>query len=57
MTTPASNPPPVTGSPSEIAAHLGALAAAGATHLQLVLDPISVDSLQAIGAVLAELDG
>jgi hypothetical protein len=29
---------------------------AGAKHLQLVLDPITVESIDTIGAVLADLD-
>jgi hypothetical protein len=33
------------------------LADAGATHLQLVLDPITAESIDVIGAALAALDG
>ena len=47
---------PVTGSVEEISAHLAALAAAGAEHLQLVLDPITESSIEAIGEVLEVLD-
>ena len=47
---------PVTGTPENIAAHLAALAAAGAEHLQLVLDPITEASIDTIGAVLDVLD-
>lgn len=47
---------PVTGTSDDIAAHLAALAAAGAEHLQLVLDPITEASIETIGAVLAVLD-
>ena len=36
--------------------HVRGLAAAGATHLQLVLDPITAESIETIGAVLADLD-
>jgi alkanesulfonate monooxygenase SsuD/methylene tetrahydromethanopterin reductase-like flavin-dependent oxidoreductase (luciferase family) len=47
---------PVSGSASDIAGHLAELAAAGAGHLQLVLDPITRDSIEAVGDVLAVLD-
>jgi alkanesulfonate monooxygenase SsuD/methylene tetrahydromethanopterin reductase-like flavin-dependent oxidoreductase (luciferase family) len=47
---------PVTGSPDDVAEHLAALAAAGATHLQLVVDPITEASLEALGPALAVLD-
>ena len=47
---------PVTGSSDDIAAHLAALAAAGADHLQLVLDPITESSIETIGTVLEILD-
>lgn len=49
-------PEPVAGSPSDIARHLAALAAAGAAHLQLVLDPITQESIEILGDALAELD-
>jgi alkanesulfonate monooxygenase SsuD/methylene tetrahydromethanopterin reductase-like flavin-dependent oxidoreductase (luciferase family) len=48
--------PPVAGSSSEIADHLTAFAAAGAGHLQLVLDPITVESIETMGEVLGLLD-
>jgi alkanesulfonate monooxygenase SsuD/methylene tetrahydromethanopterin reductase-like flavin-dependent oxidoreductase (luciferase family) len=48
--------PPVTGSAADIAAHLSAMAAAGASHLQLVVDPITLDSIEFLGEVLAVLD-
>jgi len=48
--------PPVQGSPARIADHLAAMAAAGAAHLQLVVDPITEGSIELLGAVLAELD-
>jgi alkanesulfonate monooxygenase SsuD/methylene tetrahydromethanopterin reductase-like flavin-dependent oxidoreductase (luciferase family) len=48
--------PPITGSPQEMAAALAAFAGAGASHLQLVLDPITVGSIQALGPVLEILD-
>lgn len=47
---------PVTGSPADIAAHLAALARAGAEHVQLVLDPITEASIETVGAVLDILD-
>jgi hypothetical protein len=46
----------VTGSAEDVAAHLRAMAAAGATHLQLVLDPITEASLEALAPALALLD-
>ena len=48
--------PPVQGSTAEIAAHLTAMAGAGASHLQLVLDPITQDSIERLGDVLTRLD-
>ena len=33
-----------------------AMADAGATHLQLVVDPITVESIEGLGDVLAALD-
>ena len=51
------NPPePLTGSPAVMAEALHAFAGAGIGHVQLVLDPISADSIRSIGAVLTELD-
>jgi alkanesulfonate monooxygenase SsuD/methylene tetrahydromethanopterin reductase-like flavin-dependent oxidoreductase (luciferase family) len=40
---------------SELAEHLRAMAEAGAAHLQLVLDPITVDSIHAVGETVREL--
>lgn len=42
--------------PDDLADHVRGLAAAGATHLQLVLDPITAESVDTLGAVLADLD-
>jgi alkanesulfonate monooxygenase SsuD/methylene tetrahydromethanopterin reductase-like flavin-dependent oxidoreductase (luciferase family) len=42
--------------PDDLGQHIRGLAAAGATHLQLVLDPITAKSIDTIGAVLADLD-
>lgn len=47
---------PVRGSAAEIAGHLDAMARAGATHLQLVVDPITLASIAALAETLAELD-
>ena len=38
---------------SDLAEHLQAMAAAGAAHVQLVLDPITVESIDAVGAALS----
>ena len=47
---------PVRGSAADIAAHLDAMARAGATHLQLVVDPITQSSIEFLGEVLAVLE-
>ena len=47
---------PVTGSPAEIADRLAGFAAAGADHLQLVVDPITLESIEVLGGVLELLD-
>lgn len=47
---------PVTGHPEAIAEHVQAMTEAGAAHLQLVLDPITTDSIELVGAALALLD-
>ena len=36
----------------ELADHLRAMADAGATHVQLVLDPITLESIETVGAAL-----
>jgi hypothetical protein len=38
----------------ELADHLHAMADAGATHVQLVLDPITVESIETVGAAVRE---
>jgi alkanesulfonate monooxygenase SsuD/methylene tetrahydromethanopterin reductase-like flavin-dependent oxidoreductase (luciferase family) len=48
---------PVTGPAAQIADHLARMADAGASHLQLVVDPITVESIEALGGVLGALDG
>lgn len=47
---------PLTGSPEELAAGLRAYADAGITEVQLVLDPITAGSIEALRPVLAALD-
>jgi alkanesulfonate monooxygenase SsuD/methylene tetrahydromethanopterin reductase-like flavin-dependent oxidoreductase (luciferase family) len=47
---------PVQGSTGDIGGHLGAMASAGATHLQLVVDPITQESIETLAEVLAILD-
>ena len=47
---------PVEGRPEAIAAHVQAMSAAGATHLQLVLDPITEASIEVVGKALRLLD-
>jgi probable F420-dependent oxidoreductase len=42
--------------PDDLSRHVRGLADAGATHLQLVLDPITAESIDTIGAALADLD-
>jgi alkanesulfonate monooxygenase SsuD/methylene tetrahydromethanopterin reductase-like flavin-dependent oxidoreductase (luciferase family) len=46
-----------TVTPDNLNDHVRGLAAAGASHLQLVLDPITAESIEIVGQVLAELDG
>ena len=48
--------PPLEGSPAAIAARLREYADLGLAEVQLVLDPITVESIQALAPVLAELD-
>jgi len=51
------NPPqPLEGPPAVMAEALHAFAGEGIGHVQLVLDPITVDSIRAVAAVLPELD-
>jgi len=45
-----------TVTPDDLADHVRGLADAGATHLQLVLDPITAESIDTIGDVLRDLD-
>ncbi len=48
---------PLTGSPEAIAEGLRAYAREGIAHVQLVLDPITIESVRALGPMLAGLDG
>ena len=54
--TPESAIAPVEGTPADIARHISALAHAGAAHVQLVVDPITRESIEWLGEVLAVLD-
>ena len=49
-------PPPLEGPPEVMAEGLRAFAAEGIGHVQLVLDPITIDSIRTVAAVLTELD-
>jgi probable F420-dependent oxidoreductase len=49
-------PAPVEGSPAQIADALRAYAAIGVAEVQLVVDPITRESIEALGPVLADLD-
>ena len=42
--------------PGDVGDHVRGLAKAGATHLQLVLDPITADAIDTIGEALADLE-
>jgi alkanesulfonate monooxygenase SsuD/methylene tetrahydromethanopterin reductase-like flavin-dependent oxidoreductase (luciferase family) len=48
--------PPVNGQPIELAATLRAFAREGIAHVQLVLDPITLESIRALGPVITELE-
>jgi alkanesulfonate monooxygenase SsuD/methylene tetrahydromethanopterin reductase-like flavin-dependent oxidoreductase (luciferase family) len=45
-----------TVTPDDLADHVRGLAEAGATHLQLVLDPITAGAIATVGTVLRDLD-
>jgi alkanesulfonate monooxygenase SsuD/methylene tetrahydromethanopterin reductase-like flavin-dependent oxidoreductase (luciferase family) len=49
-------PPPIEGSAAVIADELRGFADAGIEHVQLVLDPITLDSIQTVAGALTELD-
>ena len=40
---------------ADLAAHLSAMTAAGAAHVQLVLDPITIESIRTVGDVVHQL--
>jgi alkanesulfonate monooxygenase SsuD/methylene tetrahydromethanopterin reductase-like flavin-dependent oxidoreductase (luciferase family) len=48
--------PPLKGSTAELAAAMRQYAAAGISHVQLVLDPITVEAIEEFAPVLEELD-
>jgi hypothetical protein len=48
--------PPLEGSPEEMALALRAFAREGISHVQLVVDPITAESIEALAAVLDLLD-
>jgi alkanesulfonate monooxygenase SsuD/methylene tetrahydromethanopterin reductase-like flavin-dependent oxidoreductase (luciferase family) len=48
--------PPLEGPPEVVAESLRAYARAGISHVQLVLDPITLDGIRAVAPVLRELD-
>lgn len=47
---------PVAGSPLDLAQHVAALAQSGAAQVQLVVDPITVESIEWLGQTLTALD-
>ena len=57
MGDPDKSAPPITGAPGAVAEELAAFAAAGARHLQLVVDPIDQGSIEWLAEVLTRLDG
>ena len=50
------DPDPIDGSPQNLAATLRSFAAEGVGHVQLVLDPITLESIEALQPALALLD-
>ena len=48
---------PISGEPAILAETLRVFAAEGVSHVQLVLDPITLDSIMALAPALALLDG
>ena len=46
-----------TVTPDDLCDHVRGLTDAGATHLQLVLDPITAESIDVVGEALADLEG
>ncbi len=50
-------PPPLEGSPEQMADRMRAYAREGVSHIQLVIDPITRGSIEAFTPVLRLLDG
>ena len=50
------DPDPIKGTPELVAAALRSFAAEGVSHVQLVLDPITIESIEALRPALTELD-
>jgi alkanesulfonate monooxygenase SsuD/methylene tetrahydromethanopterin reductase-like flavin-dependent oxidoreductase (luciferase family) len=50
------DPDPIDGDPATLVPALRAFAAEGVSHVQLILDPITIESVQALAPTLAELD-
>lgn len=50
------DPDPIEGPPHVVAEALRSFAAEGVSHVQLVLDPITVESIEALAPVMAALD-
>jgi alkanesulfonate monooxygenase SsuD/methylene tetrahydromethanopterin reductase-like flavin-dependent oxidoreductase (luciferase family) len=48
--------PPISGEPEEIAAVLRDFAAAGISHVQLVIDPVTPAGVEALAPILEALD-
>lgn len=46
----------IAGSPADVSSALRAFAATGVDHIQLIVDPITIDSIEWLGQVLASLD-
>jgi hypothetical protein len=46
----------VQGTSDDIAGHIAGMAAAGAEHVQLVVDPITQESVELLAGTLAALD-
>lgn len=53
---PEEDAPPLSGTPDELAAELRAFAAEGISHVQLVLHPITVESIERLTPMLEALD-
>ena len=51
------DPDPIEGSPDHLAAVLRSFAAEGVSHVQLILDPVTLESVEALRPALAQLDG